>query len=128
MFSESSDNFLMHSSVGIHSLSPDGIIMYANQYELEILGYTRDEYVGHHTSQFQIDKNSLEDMMERITRFETLKNYPARVQGKNSIKYILYNSNVYKVDGKIVHTRCFGIDVNKDVYEAFKENSPYFEH
>ncbi len=126
MFSEESGNFLMHSSVGIHSVSSDGTILYANQYELEILGYSKDEYVGHNTSEFQLDKQVLKDMTERLGKFEILKNYPARVQGKDSIKYILYNSSVFHKDDQFIHTRCFGIDVDINTYKAFKENSPYF--
>lgn len=112
--------------MGIHSVAADGTIVYANQYELEILGYTEDEYVGHNTSEFQIDKPVLKDMNNRLGKFEILKNYPARVQGKNSIKYILYNSSVFHKDNQFIHTRCYSIDVDKNTYDAFKEISSYF--
>ena len=121
MFSENLDDFLMNSSMGIHSVSPDGFILYANLCELETLGYTEEEYVGHHVSEFQVDKDALDDMMARLDKFESLKNYPARVQGKNSTKYFLYNSNVYHDGDKFIHTRCFAIDVDKGTYETFKQ-------
>ena len=60
MFSEDSNNFLNNGSVGIHAVSADGIIVYANQCELETLGYTMEEYVGHHTDEFQIDVQNTE--------------------------------------------------------------------
>ena len=126
MFSEAPEKFLMMSSVGIHSVSSDGIILYANQCELEVLGYTKEEYVGHHTSEFQMDKNCFDDMMKRLSKFENLKNYPARVQGKNSIKYILYNTSVFHEGGRFIHTRCYGVDVDERAYEVFKEISSYF--
>ena len=126
MLAESHESFVYNSSIGIHSVSADGIILYANMYELEILGYDKDEYVGHHVSEFQMDKFCLDDMMQRLGNFETLKNYPARVQGKNEIKYILYNSSVCKVDGQFEHTRCYANEIDEAIYQVFKRQSPYF--
>lgn len=123
---ESSDNLIHNASMGIHFVDADGNIIYANQSELEILGYHRDEYVGHHSSEFQMDKNVFEDMMERLSRREILKNYPARVQGKNGVKYILYNSSVYEENGKFIHTRCFATDIDEIIYRAFVAESHYF--
>lgn len=122
MFSESPESFLMNSSVAIHAVSADGIILYANQYELEMLGYTEDEYVGHHTSEFQMDKECLDLMLAKLSQFENLKNFPARVKGKFGIKYILYNSSVYQENGQFVHTRCFGMDVEQAVHQIFVQN------
>ena len=119
MFTENPEEFLNNSSIGIHAVSPEGIIIYANECELEVLGYTKDEYVGHHVSEFQIDKGCLSDMMERLGRFEKLKNYPAKVQGKDGLKYIIYNSSVYEEDGEFKHTRCYGTEVLETIYDVF---------
>lgn len=121
MVKENSDDFILNSSIGIHMVSADGIIEYANQCELETLGYNREEYVGHHVSEFQIDAEDLDEMMCRLGRFETLKNFPSRVQGKNSIKYILYNSSVYQKNGEFIHTRCYGSEIEKSIYDAFRK-------
>lgn len=119
MFTETPEEFIHNSSLGIHAVSPDGIIIYANMCELEVLGYSKDQYVGHHVSEFQIDEDCLTDMMARLGRFELLKNYPARVQGKNGIKYIIYNSSVYEVDGVFQHTRCYGTEVEEVIYDVY---------
>jgi hypothetical protein len=84
-----------------------------------VLGYEKNEYIGHHVSEFQIDENCLSDMMMRLSRFDILKNYPARVQGKNDVKYIIYNSSVYEEGGEFKHTRCYGTEVEKVIYEVF---------
>ncbi|WP_252733807.1 PAS domain-containing protein [Pseudoalteromonas sp. C2R02] len=89
MFNENPEQFLEHSSVGIHSVSADGVILYANSYELEMLGYEKNEYVGHHVSGFQVDSNCLDDMLTRLNNLDVLKIYPAKVKGKNEIKYVL---------------------------------------
>jgi PAS domain S-box-containing protein len=119
MFTENSEDFIYNSSIGIHAVSPEGIIVYANECELEVLGYTKNEYIGHHISEFQIDESCLADMMTRLSHFDILKNYPARVQGKDKIKYIIYNSSVYEEDGEFKHTRCYGTEVEKVIYDVF---------
>ncbi|NQZ89767.1 MAG: PAS domain S-box protein [Colwellia sp.] len=124
MFTENPEDFIYNSSIGVHAVSPEGIILYANECELEVLGYTKEEYVGHHVSEYQIDSNCLADMMERLSRFDVLKNYPARVQGKVDIKYIIYNSSVYEHNGEFKHTRCYATEVEKNIYDVFVK---YFE-
>jgi hypothetical protein len=57
--------------------------------------------------------------MERLSSFEKLKNYPAKVQGKVDIKYIIYNSSVYEENGEFKHTRCYGTEVEKVIYDVF---------
>ena len=119
MFIENPEEFIDNSSIGIHAVSPEGIIIYANMCELEVLGYTRSQYVGHHVSEFQMDEHCLSDMMMRLGRLDKLKNYPARVQGKYGIKYVIYNSSVYEEDGVFKHTRCYGTEVEKVIYDIF---------
>ena len=125
MLREDAGDFIFHSSIGIQGVPSDGIIEYANQFELDVLGYSKEEYVGHHVSEFQLDKACLSDMMCRLGRFESLKNYPAKVQAKHSKKYILYNSSVYQQEGRFIHSRCFGSEIEEAVYMATKGASPY---
>ena len=42
---EKLDNFLENASVGIHLVNKEGIIVYANKAELQLLGYTLQEYI-----------------------------------------------------------------------------------
>ena len=119
MFKESAEDFIRNSTIGIHAVSPEGIVVYANQCELETLGYSEEEYVGHHVSEFQLDSVCLAEMMEKLGRFESLKNYPAKVKAKSGTKYIDYNSSVYEENGEFVHTRCYGNEVDKSVYDVF---------
>jgi len=122
MFAENPEEFINNSSIGIHAVSPEGIVVYANQCELEVLGYEKQEYVGHHVSEFQVDKHCLADMMSRLGRFEVLKNYPAKVRAKAGIKYIIYNSSVHEKNGEFVHTRCYGAEVEEVIYDAYFTN------
>ena len=125
MFTEKPEDFINNSSIGIHAVSPEGMIVYANECELEVLGYTKNEYIGHHVSEFQIDKHCLSDMLQRLSRFDILKNYPARVQGKKEIKYVIYNSSVYEENGEFKHTRCYGTEVDKYIYDVFLKHHQF---
>lgn len=120
MLIENAVDFIENANIGIHTVSPEGIIKYANEHELNVLGYTEDEYVGHHVSEFQFDKSCLEQMMIKLAKFESFSNFPAMVCGKSKMKYILYNSSVYAEDGEFVHTRCFGNEISEHVYQACK--------
>jgi PAS domain S-box-containing protein len=120
MFYESPESFMMHSSVGIHAVDKDGIILYANQYELELLGYSEEEYVGHHVSEFQLDTETIDIVIHGLKAFKDFKNYPARVQGKDGVKYILYTSNVCHENGEFIHTRCFASEIDYSIYQVFK--------
>jgi len=111
-------DFIKNSNIGIHAVSPEGIIKYANLHELNVLGYSEEEYVGHHVSEFQYDKSCLDEMMSKLGRFECFSNFPAKVYGKHEIKFILYSSSVYENQGEFIHTRCFGNEISEAVYQA----------
>lgn len=107
-------DFVENASLPLHWVNNEGIIIWVNQAELDSLGYTREEYVGFPISKFHADEPVINDILERLSRNETLKNYPARLKHKNgSIKYVLINSNVLRRNGEFVHTRCFTRDITE---------------
>ena len=120
MLIENALDFIENSNIGIHVVSPEGIIKYANEHELNVLGYAEEEYVGHHVSEFQFDKSCLDQMMNKLAKLESFSNFPAMVYGKHGMKYILYNSSVYEEKGEFIHTRCFGNEISESVYNACK--------
>ena len=106
------EDFFENASVGLHWVGPDGIILRANRAELELLGYTPQEYVGHHIAEFHADPEVITDILKRLGRGETLCNYDARLRCKDgSIRHVLISSNVLWKDGQFVHTRCFTRDI-----------------
>lgn len=107
-------DFFEQASVGLHWVGPDGTILRANQAELDMLGYTRDEYVGRNIAEFHVDQPVVNDILTRLTRAETLQKYPAQMRcNDGSIRDVLINSNVLFEDGKFVHTRCFTFDITE---------------
>jgi PAS domain S-box-containing protein len=105
-------DFFENANVGLHWVGPDGIILRANRAELEMLGYAREEYIGHRIEEFHADPEVIADILARLAAGETLEGYPARMRCKDgSIKEVLINSTVRWEQGRFVHTRCFTLDV-----------------
>ncbi len=107
-------DFIENAAVGLHWVGPDGTIIWANQTELDLLGYTRDEYVGHHIAEFHADEDVIRDILQKLSNKETLHGYEARLKCKDgSIKHVLISSNVRWSGEQFVHTRCFTRDISE---------------
>ena len=122
-------DFVENATVGLHWVGPDGTILWANQAELELLGYGREEYVGRNIAEFHADPPVIADILRRLTRNEELHSYEARLRCKDgSIRYVLISSNVFWKDGKFIHTRCFTRDITerKRLEEEFFEQREYW--
>jgi PAS domain S-box-containing protein len=105
-------DFFENAAVGLHWVGPDGIVIRVNQTELDLLGYSREEYLGRHISDFHADPPVVEDILSKLSCGECLQNYEARLRCKDgSIKHVLISSNVLWEDGRFVHTRCFTRDI-----------------
>ncbi len=105
-------DFIENATEGLHCVGPDGRILWANRAELELLGYTADEYIGRSIADFHADPDAIADILCRLGANEQLQEYPARLRAKGgSIKHVLINSNVYREDGRIIHAHCFTRDV-----------------
>jgi PAS domain S-box-containing protein len=105
-------DFFENAAVGLHWVGPDGVILRANQTELDLLGYSKEEYVGRHIAEFHSDPLIIKDILKRLNGGESLQGYEARLRCKDgSIKHVLISSNVLWEDGKFIHTRCFTRDV-----------------
>ena len=101
-------DFFENATMGLHWVGPDGIILRANIAELELLGYSRDEYVGQHISEFHASKEAIYDILTRLSRDEKLHDYEAQLRCKDgSVKSVLINSSGLWKAGNFIHSRCF---------------------
>jgi PAS domain S-box-containing protein len=109
---EDLEDFVENAVVGMHWVSADGTILRANQAELDLLGYSRKDYVGHHIAEFHADAATIDDITARLARGESLDKYPARLRARDGeIKHVLISSSARFRDGKLVNTRCVTLDV-----------------
>lgn len=106
------DDFFENSAVGLHVVSAAGIILRANQAELDLLGYTAEEYVGRHIAEFHADPSTVGKILNGFLDGGPLVRVPAQLRAKDgSIKNVLITSNGRFEEGRFVSTRCFTIDV-----------------
>jgi PAS domain S-box-containing protein len=108
-------DFFDTASMAMHWVGPDGTILRTNQAELDMLGYTAEEYVGHHISEFHVDQPGIDNVMRRLTSGKRLRQHPARLRCKNGqIREVVIDSSAYFNEGRFVHTRCFTRDVTAE--------------
>jgi PAS domain S-box-containing protein len=105
-------DFFQNATVGLNWVGSDGIILRANQAELDMLGYAREEYVGHPIAEFHADPQVADDILRRLAAGETLSEYEAQLRHKDgTIRHALISANVLWNEGRFVHTRCFTRDI-----------------
>ncbi len=122
-------DFIENAAEGMHWVGPDGQILWANETELNMLGYTREEYLGHHIAEFHADQAVIDDILSRLRQGEILECYEARLRCKDgSVRHVLINSSVFFHNGQFVHTRCFTRDITdrKQAEEALRDNERRF--
>lgn len=107
-------DYFDNATIGLHWVDSNGIIVWANKAELQLLGYTEEEYIGHHIAEFHVERPIIDDILTRLSRNETLNQYEALLRCKDgNIRNVIINSNVLWEDGNFVHTRCFTLDVTE---------------
>jgi PAS domain S-box-containing protein len=105
-------DFFDNAAVGIHWVDRGGIILRANQAELDMLGYEHAEYVGHPISEFHVRPETADEIMNRIALGERLDSFEARIKCKDgSVKDVLIDSSVWSEPDRFTHMRCFTRDV-----------------
>ena len=106
-------DFVENAIIPIHWVAGDGTILWANKAELDLLGYAKEEYFGHHIAEFHADRNTIDDILHRLGRREDLHGYRSQLRCKDgSVRHVEIHSNVLRdTNGEFVHTRCFTIDV-----------------
>src|SRR5258707_15418656 len=59
-------DFVEHAAVAQHWVAGDGTIIWANDAQLRLLGYCREEYVGHNIAEFHADEPVIRDILQRL--------------------------------------------------------------
>ena len=56
-FSEALLDFFQNAPIALHWLTASGHVLWANTTEFECLGYAKEEYIGHHISEYMVDED-----------------------------------------------------------------------
>ena len=102
-------------SVGLHIVDNNGIIVWANKAELDLLGYTK-EYFGKPISMIHTNMNCLNTILTTLLSGLQVKNYIAPIKTKKgTIEYVQINSSMRQMNGHVTTTRCFSAVVTDRV-------------
>ena len=106
------EDFFENASVGLQWLGPDGTILKANHAQLDLLGYSQDEYVGRNIADFHLDASVIQDMLRLLGEGQVVAGWESRMRARDgSLRTVMISSSVYRVEGRFVHTRCVTHDV-----------------
>jgi two-component system, OmpR family, sensor histidine kinase VicK len=122
---ENWENYAEKCSVCLHAVDENGTILWANDTELNAMGYAPEEYIGRFIGDFHMDEPVLNDILGKLLRDETVNAYPARLRAKDgSIKYVMINSNVYRQKaGQFEHSRCFTTEIGEKAWKALQQTA-----
>jgi PAS domain S-box-containing protein len=110
------EDFFENAPVALHLVARDGTIVRANRAELDMLGYSAEEYIGRHITEFHADRPIIDDILKRLLRNEAICQYPARLRAKDgSIRQVQITSNARVQDGEFITTRCMTVDVTEQI-------------
>eukprot|EP00542_Grammatophora_oceanica_P010520 CAMPEP_0194034012 /NCGR_PEP_ID=MMETSP0009_2-20130614/6443_1 /TAXON_ID=210454 /ORGANISM="Grammatophora oceanica, Strain CCMP 410" /LENGTH=727 /DNA_ID=CAMNT_0038674747 /DNA_START=96 /DNA_END=2279 /DNA_ORIENTATION=+ len=109
-------DFFQNAPIALHWLSGEGIVLWANKTEMDVLGYTPEEYIGQPIMKFCPDEEALVlEIFKQLGSGNTIRDVPVRFRTKaGKIVHFLIDSNVkYDANGQFAHTRCFIRDDTK---------------
>jgi PAS domain S-box-containing protein len=105
-------DFFDNAPVGLHWIGPDGRILRVNQAELELLGYSRDEFVGRHVTEFHEDPGIARTMLRQMHNGEDFQNVEVRLRARDgSLRHVEVSANAFRQANRVVRTRCIMRDV-----------------
>jgi len=117
-------DFVENAVEGLHSADANGIILWANQAELDLYGYARADFCGKPQAGFHVDTKAVEDMQRRLLRGETVRNFESEIRRRDgSFKRVSVNASGLWEDGTFVRSRCFTRDVTQ--WRAITEASDH---
>jgi PAS domain S-box-containing protein len=117
-------DILEHAAIALHWIGPDGTILWAKQSELDSLGYTREEYIGHHIREFQADETSISGILDRLNKDETRQSQEILLRRKDGgSKHIRISRNVLLTDVTGDSAIQNALRQSEERYHAFVHNS-----
>ncbi len=121
--------FINTASVAMHWTDDKGRIVWANAAELDMLGYSREEFVGCPIADFFVDKTAALDILRRLKAHETLKNFETQIRCKaGGVKDVLMDANVLWEEGKFIHSSFFLRDIteHKRMEQDLREREEHY--
>lgn len=97
---------------GLLQVDAGGTIQWANAAHLELLGYSRQDYIGKSAAEFYASTSEGAKVLSRLALGETLRDYQANMRARDgSLRNVLITSNSDVEGGQFIRARLFIQDV-----------------
>ncbi len=104
--------FAENANVPLHCLDHTGTIVWANNAELNFLGFTSEEYIGQPIARLHAKQETISDIFKQLTQGKSLSHYRAQLIAKDgSIKDVAIYASAFQETDSLIYTRCFTIDL-----------------
>ena len=109
-------DFFEHAPIGLHVIGADGAVLRANQAELDILGYRREDYVGQPLARFHADADAYATLWRRLSAGETVVGWYVRMRcGDGAVKHVVLSANGVRRDGRFLYARGLIRDISAQI-------------
>jgi PAS domain S-box-containing protein len=108
-------DFFRNGAIGVHWVDAEGIVVRANQTQLDLLGHSSGAFIGQPMRRFHESPDAFDDILRRATAGETLRNHEVRLLASDgSVRHVLMTCDVVMNAGAFQHLRCFTVDVTEE--------------
>jgi PAS domain S-box-containing protein len=92
--------FLDDAPVAIHRIDAAGTVLWANRAELDLLGYSAEEYIGRPLAAFCVEPDVVADLLDRLRRGETVRDREVLLRARDgAIRHVLISESM-RLDGR----------------------------
>lgn len=104
--------FLERATISLAWVSPEGRILWANQAELDLVGWKEPEYVGRHLAEFLVEPDTAAQILGRLARGEIVESYKTQLRTRDgSIRQVLIDGSGLFREGALAHSRLMTRDI-----------------
>jgi len=103
--------FTENANIPLHHVDQTRTIVWANDAELKLLGYTSEEYIGQPIARFHANQETVSDILNQLAQGHSLSHYRTQLIAKDgTIKDVAIYSSAF-LNGNSIYTRCLTIDL-----------------
>jgi PAS domain S-box-containing protein len=108
-------DFFENGAIGVHWIDADGIVVRANQAQLDLLGHSAGAFIGQPMRRFHASPEAFDDMLQRANARETLRNHEVRLLASDgSVRHVLMTCDAVFENRVFQYLRCFVVDVTEE--------------
>jgi len=108
--------FFNHSPIGLQWLSASGNILRANKAQIQLLGYSPAEYLGHFFGEFITDPSGADQLLAQLAANELVSNLRMHVRRKDgAVRLVLVDAQSLWYEGQFLYSSIFSRDITENV-------------